>query len=230
MSRGGRGCPVGSATSGSSRSRTGASTGADGAADRPSRRGGRARRRLPRPLRRALPDPADGSDRRLRRRATSARSRPTTRRRSTAATSTGRRAGRSTRTAGRSTSTRSRTRTCRAAGRRIRRAAVPRPLAATSRHGVRGRCARTRLRPDRLGLGWPLVVGEGLPALLGQRPLRAAEGGRRQPAERAGGRRAVAVGGERLARRPEGIGSSGPPSRRDAGRALAVRAGSWESP
>ena len=60
-------------------------------------------------LRRALPDPPDGAGRRLRRRATSARSRPTTRRRSTAATSTGRPAGRSTHTAVRSTSTRSRT-------------------------------------------------------------------------------------------------------------------------
>ena len=64
---------------------------------------------LRRLLRGAVPDPADGAGRRLRRRVTSARSRPTTRRRSTAARSRARAVGRSTPTAGRSISTRSRT-------------------------------------------------------------------------------------------------------------------------
>ena len=39
------------------------------------------------------------------------------------------------------------------------------------RNGVRGRCPRTRIRPDRLGLGRPLEVRAGLPALLGEREL-----------------------------------------------------------
>ena len=106
----------------------------------------------------ALPDPPHDSGGRLRRRATTARSRPTTRRRSTAATSMGRRAGPSTRTGARSTSTRSRTRTSRAAGRPIARVA-PTSTAARQpgRDGLRGWRARARVRRDRLGLGRPLV-------------------------------------------------------------------------
>ena len=66
------------------------------------------------PLCRAVPDPAHGAGRGLRRQATTARWRPTTPRRSTAATPSrpARSAGRCTPTARRSTSTRSRIRTC----------------------------------------------------------------------------------------------------------------------
>ncbi len=48
---------------------------------------------------------------------------------------------------------------------------VRRPLASATRHGPRGRRSRPRVRTDWLGLGRPLDVGQGLPALLGQRSL-----------------------------------------------------------
>ena len=99
------GCPVRLAIFGASLPATGASTAASHTGRIVVHRdvAGDVALGLPPPLRRPVSDPPDGPGRRLRRRRTSARSRPTTRPPSTAATSTARRAGRSTRTAARST-------------------------------------------------------------------------------------------------------------------------------
>ena len=48
---------------------------------------------------------------------------------------------------------------------------VSRPQPAPPRNGVRGRRRRACVRRGRLGLGRPLVVRQGLPALLRERPL-----------------------------------------------------------
>jgi hypothetical protein len=48
---------------------------------------------------------------------------------------------------------------------------VRRTNSSAARYGLRGRRARPRVRRDRVGMGRPLDVGQGLPALLGQRPL-----------------------------------------------------------
>ena len=129
--------------------------------------------RLPRALRRRGSRSAEWFRSTRTARATSVRSRPTTRRRSTAATSTAPPAGPSTRTGGRSTSIRSRIRTSPGVGRRIAasRAYVDR-VPRRPGYGVRRRLARPGVRSHRMGLGRPLDVGQGLPALLGIRPLK----------------------------------------------------------
>ena len=151
-----RGCPVGLDDLRHLSVATGASTGRvhTGAADRARDTAAGSSRASSGGSTRALPDPRHGADRRLRRRATSARSRPTTPRRSTAASSRARAAGRSTRTAARSISTRSRTRTCRPDGYARTRASRPYLDRSRAAPGWPTGAAAVVARSTSVGWGW----------------------------------------------------------------------------
>ena len=77
----------------------------------------------------------------------------------------------------------------------LRVAALPRPVATPARNGVCRRPARARLRPRRVGLGWQAVEPEGLPALLGERPLSLSARAEGSDAEPSGALSAACVTG-----------------------------------